>query len=233
MEWYEELDFYDNPLTTNPKMFISELVGVDDLLEELFYRVEAGSMVFLEGADGSGKSAVLQRVIKRFKGKKRVIYFDCEQVRELDIEELMQKRYGLFGRLFRITPKNMIVLLDNVQFLSKRNTEKMKHYFDYGYIKAIVFTGQRYSRAALSISIKDRIGRRVLKLRALTEEEALSLIKKRLEGISFIPDELIKKIFKSSRKNTKRFIENCGKVCEKAINEKRKEVMEEDLQVIK
>lgn len=233
MKWYEELDFYDNPLTTNPESFVNEVVGVDELQDELFYRVEAGSMIFVEGANGLGKTAILRSVIKRFKGRERVIYFDCEQVNELDIEELMQKRYGLLGRLFKITPKNMIVLLDNVQFLNKKNSEKIKHYFDYGFINSVVFAGERYSKSALPVSVKDRIGKRVLKLRALTEEEAVGLINKRLENVSLISGELIKKIFKSSQKNTKKFIENCEKVCENAVNEKRKEVTEQDLRVIK
>lgn len=233
MDWYEELDFYDNPLTTNPDDFIEGLIGVDDLQKELFYRVESGSMVFVEGAAGLGKTAVLRKVIRQFSGKKKIIYFDCRQVNELDIEKLMRARYGLLGKLFNAAPKGMIVLLDNASFLSRKNAEKIKHYFDYGYIRSVVFTGERYSKSSLPASVKERIGKKLLLLRRLAEDEAVELVKHRLEGMPVVSDELIKKVFKRSLKNTKKFIENCEKVCENAVNEKRKEASEEDLKVIK
>jgi chromosomal replication initiation ATPase DnaA len=229
MEWFEELDFYENPFSVHPKKFLNQLVGVEQVLNDLFYRVESGSMVFIEGGAGLGKTSLLRRIINKFRGKKRVIYFDCREIdSKANINELMQRRYGFFGKLLKLTPKNVILLLDNVA-LSKKNAERVKFYFDEGYIKSVIFAGKSYSSVALPQSLKERIGARVVKLKAPTAEEAVEIVRKRIGDTIFADDALIKKIYKYSGKNTKRFLENCEKIAKKVVKAKRDKADYSDL----
>jgi len=95
---------------------------METLLEDVFYRVAAGSMVFVEGKKGSGKSSILWNLIKKYRGKGKVIYFDCAQIeKELNIEKLLVNKYGFIrGRILNKKPRDMILLLDNIEELSKR-----------------------------------------------------------------------------------------------------------------
>ncbi|PIO04382.1 hypothetical protein COT48_00700 [Candidatus Woesearchaeota archaeon CG08_land_8_20_14_0_20_47_9] len=225
MQWFEKLDFYDNPFSIDTDIE-DELIGVDDILDELYYRVESGSIVFLEGQAGTGKTAVLKKVIGRFMGSKQVIFFDCKEIpdKRLNIERLMFERYGTIGKLLRLTPKNMILLLDNVPALSKKNTERAKFFFDQDFIKAIVLTGKSYSRLSMSEGIKERIGSRVIKLRRLTPEQVVELVNYRLGDAKLMNEETVKTIFKRSRGNLKRFLEYCDMACQIAVNSKSKRV---------
>jgi predicted AAA+ superfamily ATPase len=218
MEWYEELDFDENPFDTNPKRFADRLVGVNEVLDELFYRIHAGSMVFIEAKKGYGKTALLWNVIKKFKGKGKIIYVDCQAIEEeLNIEDLLIKKYGPIKRLLKKKPTNMILLLDNVTHLSETNSERVKYYFDQGYIKSVVFTGISFSSVKFSPSLIQRIGTRKLKLVELDSYQAIALVRNRIEDLEMISDELIEEIFELSKKNPKLLLENCEKIFSSAI----------------
>ncbi len=228
MEWFEKLDFYENPLSTKPDRFVKHLAGVGSLLEDLFYRVDAGSMVFIEGPDGLGKTSILMRLVQKFKGSKKVIYFDCKEIdNKANIEDLMYKRYGLFGKLLRITPKSMILLLDNAA-LSYKNAERVKYYFDEGYIKSVVFTGGSYSSAKLPESVRSRIGSRVVKLAAPSEADAVYAVRKRLGKAVFTDDEL-RKMYSRSKGNMKKFLESCESAAKKIVYEKGEKAYEPEI----
>lgn len=223
MDWYEELDFDENPVDTNPKKYADKLVGMEELLEDLFYRVAAGSMVFIEGKLGTGKSSLLWNMIKKYKGK--VIYFDCEQLdRELNIEKLMISKHGLTGRLFKKKPKNMILLLDNVNELSKRNSERVKYFFDQGYILTVVFAGESYQKANFSQSLKERIGSRILNTIELEPYQAVTLVRNRIGNLDMISDELIEQLFKTSNKNPLKLLQNMDKVFAYAVENNEKTI---------
>lgn len=215
MTWYEKYDFGEDPFARNERVY-----GLDKVLDELVYRVESGSMAFVEGKEGAGKSAVLKQLIKRFGGKGKIIYFDCGQIeKKVNIEKLMTGKYGFFGRVFGIKPGDMILLLDNANFLSRKNCERIKNYFDNNYIRSVVFTGVSYTKARFSKSLRDRIGGRVVKLKQLSPEQALQLVNERAPGIELLGGDSIKKIYKLSSNNPKKFLENLGLVCEKAVGE--------------
>ena len=225
MNWYEELDFEEDPFDTNPKKVADKLVGMDELLEEVFYRVAAGSMLFIEGKLGSGKSSILWNVIKKYQGKGKLIYFDCEQIeKDLNIENLMINKYGLLGRLLKKKPRDMILLLDNVSTLSKKNTERVKYFFDQGYILSVVFTGSNYSKLNFSKSLKERIGTRILKTKELEPYEAVALVRNRVGELDIISDDVIEHIFKNSNKNPLKLLQNLDKIFSYAIENNEKKI---------
>ncbi len=228
--WYEKFNFYEDPFLATPGAF--ETVGTNGLLDELTYRINSGSMVFLEGGEGSGKTAVLRQLIGRFRGRGKVIYFDCASIaKSLNIERLMKERYGLTGRIFGIIPRDMILLLDGVSHLSKRNSERVKYYFDQNYIKSVVFTGDSYSKAELPESVRHRIGKRIIRMPQFTEEMAVELVRKRIGDEKLLTNDIIKKIYKHSGSSPKRLLENCSMACRIAFESGAEQVGEEHLRI--
>lgn len=233
MEWFEKFGFDENPFSVNPEENHDRLVNVDEAVEEMMYRINSGSMLVIEGSKGTGKTTLLMMAAKRFGGNKNVAYVDCHILdKNLNITHVLQDRYGIIGRILNKKPKNMILLLDNVQALSKKNTERLKYYFDQNYIKSIIFTTETYRGAKFSESLRDRIGKRVVKLSKPDETTAIEIVRKRIEDNEMLNDDLIKKIFKSSDNSAKNLLENCTKVAQAASKKNRKRVQEADLKVL-
>lgn len=233
MEWFEELDFDENPFDTNPVRFSTKMVGVEEVMDELLYRVASGAMVFIEAKEGHGKTSLLWNIIRKHRGKGKVIYVDCEKLeRDLNIEELLTNRFGLAGRLFKKKPKNMILLLDNVSELSRPNMERIKFFFDEGYILSVVYTGTNYEDVKFSKSLKDRIGRRLIKLAELEPYNSVSLVRNRIGNNEMISDELIEALFARSGKNPKILLENLDALFAKAVEAKKDKLTKEDLRLV-
>ena len=180
MTWYENFDFDEDPFSTDPDENHDNLVKMEELIEEMFYRIDSGSMLFIEGPEGFGKTTLLKAAAHKYGGKRNVAYVDCKVVdKKLNITHVLQDRYGFFGRLFNKKPKNMIVLLDNVTELSKINTERLKYYFDQNYIKSIIFTAEKYNKVKFSESLRDRIGKRVVQTPKIDDYDCAIWIKYR------------------------------------------------------
>src|SRR3989344_156915 len=234
MEWYEKSGFGENPFSTDPRKNHDKLVGMEHAVEEIFYRIDSGSMLAVEGADGNGKTTLLMIAAKKFGGMRNVVYLDCRTLdRKLNITTVLQERNGLFGKLFNKKPRNMIVLMDNVQQLSEKNTERLKYYFDQNYIKSIIFTTVSYKRAKFSDSLRDRIGKRVISLPVLTEEDAGDIARSRIGDSKLFNDALLKKIFKLSDNSIKKFLHNCEHVASSASRKRRSMAQAVDLRVLK
>lgn len=224
--WFKKYGFFSNPFSIKPAPFDFKVVGQDKILEELYYKIPNGNMTFIEGKFGNGKTTILKHLINKFRGDKKVIYFACNRIdKELDIEKLLIGKYGFWGRLFKMHPKDMIVLLDEAQDLTPENTQRVKYFFDQGNIKSVVFTGVSYYDCDLHESIKDRIGKDgVLKLKELNEDEAVLLIRNRIGETNLISDEFVKKLWRQSNKNPRRLLQYCDMVCRKATEQDEKEV---------
>ncbi|MBI2133544.1 orc1/cdc6 family replication initiation protein [Candidatus Woesearchaeota archaeon] len=228
MAWYNNFDFDEDPFLSEGKLF-----AANDVLDEMKYRVESGSMVFLEGKEGFGKTAVLKCLIDVFGGKGKIIYFDCGRIeKKVNIEDLMKGRYGFFGRMFGVKPKNMMLFLDNANFLSKKNCERIKYYFDNNFIKSVVFTGISYSRAHFSKSVRDRIGGRVIRLKGLSEDQAIGLVRERVPNTDIISDDMAKVIFRHSGGNVRKFLADLSAASEKAVSDGAEKVSEKHISEI-
>jgi Cdc6-like AAA superfamily ATPase len=217
-DYYEMLEFDENPFSTNPNRFTDKLVNMEDILNEVYYRIKSGNMLVIKGPKGTGKTSILMNVTQRFGGYGKVIYVNSEKIgKDLNITKLLKNRYGIMGRIFNKTPKNMTLLLDNVHKLSKKNNERIKYYFDQNYLRSVIFTCLRYSRVKFSPSLKDRIGRRIVSTPELDEENAIKLIRNRIFDSDLLTDELIVEIFRRSKKNPKLLLENCDKLAREVL----------------
>ena len=185
-----------NPLETN-----FELIGRDLETKEVLYRILSSGMLLIEGNKGSGKTTLLKYAIDNFRGKGKVIYLDCQRLnKRLNISNLLKKK-----------PKGMILLLDNVQELSKRNNLRIKDAYDKNSIKSVVFTTTNYNLINFTNSIKDRIGNNIIRLRKLNEEESLEIIEDRFDNEDLVSENILKKLFVQT-KNIKEFIFKCNEL---------------------
>lgn len=232
--WWRKLGFYTNPFTIKPAVFDTKVFGQDALIEDLVYKIPAGTMSFIEGPLGTGKTTILKHLISKFRGKGKVIFFSCNRLdSDLNIEDLLKGKYGFWGRLFGSMPKAMIVLLDESQQLSSTNTERIKYFFDQGNIKSVIFTGTNYEKIDLHPSIKDRIGRDgLLKIKDLNDDEAVALIRNRIGNSPIVSDDLIKKLWKLSNKNPRRLLQRLDKVFRFAVENMETEIKESQLKDI-
>ncbi len=225
MKWHEKHGYVEDPFSTDNGAFIDHSINLSEPAEELAYHIEAGNMVLIEGAKGTGKTALLFTAIERFKGEKKIIYFDCGN-ESVDVKKLMQNKYGMFGKLLNITPKGMVMLLDNFSKLDRKDVERVKYYFDNNYMRSVVFTG---SALLLPENVRDRIGNNIIKLKSLSAKDAVQLVRNRLGSLDFLPEKTIKKIYKISGKDVKKFLEQCGKACATAEEAGAASVTEEHL----
>ncbi len=214
MEWYEELDYDENPFMDNED---TELIGYDNVIDEVLYRLESGNMVCVEGSEGAGKTAVLKAILNKFKGTGKLVYLNGTNFSNgLNIEKVFNKKAGIMKRLFGKKPHNLILLLDEVQNLSKKNCERLKYYYDNNFVKSVVFTSSNFNQANFTPSLKERISKTIY-LREISEDEAIDIVQSRLGSDEIMPEEVIKEVFKRSDRNMKKFLENCNKLCEFAF----------------
>ena len=233
MEWYETLGFSGNPFNIDPRKNHDKLVNMDDAIDEMYYRIDSGSMLAIEASSGCGRTSLLMNAAKKFGGRKNVVYLDCIAVeKKLNITHVLQEKYGVLGRLLEKTPKNMILLMDNVEELTKANTERLKYYFDQNYLKSIIFTTDSYKKAKFSESLRDRIGKRVIRIKRLSPEDAVEVVRKRIGDSELLNDTLIKKIFKMSDNSVKALLENCEIVSKSAVRKNRKRVQLADFKAL-
>jgi len=197
-KWYKSKGFKHNPLNIQAE-FKDILYGYDVLIEELFYRVSSGNIIFIEG--DSGKTSLLYKIIENYKGKGKVAYVDCSKITEdLNIKQLIANgKKGLKAK-FNGLPKKMILLLDNIDNLSDKNSEMIKYYFDQDNIQSVVMTSNSYKDVMLPDSIRHRIGNRIYKTKNLTEEEISELVLERLRYATFISESQVEKIVHRTHK---------------------------------
>lgn len=213
VEWFEKLGFDNNPFETNLFRISKETVGLEKEKKEILYRVAAGSMILIEGPSGTGKTGLLKHIIDNFKGKGKVIYVDGDKLNKaLDIESLLINRYGWKGRLFNKKPRDMILLLDNINSISRKNAEKIKFYFDQDYLRSVVFTSKDYSKVDVDASITDRIDKRVISLSNPDKKELIDMLNERLDDNLEFTEDIIKNIVDLSEQNPKAVLANAEKI---------------------
>lgn len=223
--WFHKFGYEQNPFELDPFQTSYTYVNHRNVLETLLYLVQSGSMFVIQGDNGTGKTMLLRQIIDNFRGKNKIVYLDGSVIGDdVDIESVINKRNASF--LFASKPKEMILLLDNVDKLSKRNCEKIKYYFDQNYLLSVVFTTLKYSKTKIDESIKDRIMSQVIDVPVINKYDALRIVRNRFSDHFFLGDDAIMKIFLKSKKNIKKTLLNCEKVCAHVSNEGRGEVLQ-------
>ena len=230
--WYKTMGFSKNPFDTMPR--INELKGVDSLLQEIVYHIQAGNIFVIEGKEGKGKTSILLNTINQFNGIKKLMYINCETLhRHENITSIIKKRNGFWNRLLGKKPKQIILLLDNTTKLSKKNFNRLKYYFDQDYIRSLVITTENYKETRISDSLKERIGKRIVRIPNLNENDAIEIISNRIGDSKILNENILRKIFKHNNSSVKILLQNCEKVAISANEDDRLNIKMKDLNILK
>lgn len=212
MKWYTEYGYKNNPVESDPFKTKEDPLGYETEINELLYNIEAGNSVIIEGPENSGKTLLLSKVIERFGGNGDLIYVDSNHMnKRLDIESLILGNEGFLRRTFKKKPKGMILLLDNILDLPLKTYELLQYYYDQDYLKSIIFSTKSIKKLNLPESFLNRIGKRIIKTKALTMEEAVDLVLTRLDQ-DLISQDKLEKLYVISDKDLKKFLKNVERV---------------------
>ena len=224
--WFRELGFFNNPFSIKPAAFHDKVIGNEELVDELSYGVLNNKIMFLKADYGEGKTTVLKRLLNDFGGKKQVIYYSCNRMgKRLNIKKMLNGKYGFFGKMFDIKPKDMVLLLDEAQELGKKDYEKVYSYFENGHFKSVVFVGTGFDAKELPDKIKS--AQQDHSVKSLTADEAVQFIRKRVGELPLLPDEVIREVFKMSNNNIRMLLKNCEELCKYAVNYSEEKITDE------
>jgi predicted AAA+ superfamily ATPase len=225
-DWYDRFGMDRNPFELDPFSCSYTFVNHKNLIENILYLVKSGSMCVLEGEEGSGKTMFLKQITDFFKGEGKVAYIDAKIVKDMDIEEIILKRKKTsFLGIFAKKPKDMILLLDNVEHLSHKNCEKIKYYFDQGHVKSVIFATSDYKHLDISQSLKNRILHQVYAIPPLNKYDALRIVRDRFSDTLFLADQTIIELFFRSNQNIKKTLQYCEKLCKYAVKQGKGEAL--------
>ncbi len=227
MSWFEELGFDENPFDTSPEYSAKSSAGLQKPLAEIEYFISSGSVVFVEGPPGSGKSVLLAKLSGMLGG--RAVRIDASQG-EINLRSVVRSKTSLLGRIFGTGPKNLVLMVDNSSYLPAATLDLLKYYYDNNQFGAVILAGPSIRTARLSASVLDRIGNRIVRLEPLSEDDAVLIVRQRLGSSEVLSDDLVRKIYKLSGKNAKRFLQMCENACKAAVASKSSTVNEEHLQ---
>ena len=224
--WYKQLGFYNNPFSIKPGAYFNDLFGLKDLIKKVNYNISTGKVVLVEGTYGNGKSTLLRGIIHKFGGKGKVVYFSCNRIEDrLDVERLINGNISFIGKLFKVKPKELILLLDEAQWLSKEDLSRLVRYYRSKYFNSIVLVSPEFNQENLPDSFDSMLQK--FKLDEVSDEEAVRLIRKRVGQLPYLNDELIKYVFNKSGKNVRTLLKNCELLCKHAFENDLDEVTKE------
>jgi len=209
MAWFEQFGFYENPFDTELSVSAKMAVGLEKPLDELIYLVKSGSLIFVEGAHGSGKSVLLSRLARKV--GRRAVYIDLSG--KPDIRSAIRKKASFFSRLLGNYPKRVVLLVDDVVSVPARVAEAIKYFYDSNIAESVVLAGEGIRESGLPLSIIDRIGNRIVRLAPLEEEDAITMVRNRIGNSNVLEEDVIRKIYRMSGKNGKKFLQLCEEAC--------------------
>ncbi len=212
-QWYHDVGFSSNPFSIKPGAFHNELVGYN--LNSTLDNIDSGCVVFIEGEYGSGKTTLMKQIIRRFGGKRKVIYYNCSAQDQLNTRKLLLGR-SFLSKTLKVLPSDMILIVDEAQDFKLQDSQDMMAYFP-EHIKSAVFVGVSYNRKSFTNELNKQLNGNIIRLNRLTPEQAVELVRKRVGNLPILPDDVIKEAYKRSGLNPRALLENCEDLCRHAV----------------
>jgi chromosomal replication initiation ATPase DnaA len=234
MIWYKELGYAYNPFTIKPGFFDDEVVGYDKEIETLIDWLKEDSMCFLEAEYGLGKSTILKFLINEFRGDYRIAHISRNRSdRSFNYEKLLVEANKGLGKFFGKKAKEVILIIDETERLNEKDCKAIEQLYQKGFIKSVLFMDSSFKKTKFSQEIKEAIGKNILKLNPLTGEQAVELARSRLEeNQEWISDDVIKKVFEKSNKNTRFFLLNLEDLFKRALDAGEEKITKELVETI-
>lgn len=207
----------NNPFSTKPN---TKLIGLEDKKTALKNYTEGGDICFLNGPAGTGKSSVLKWMQSNLKGHK-ILYLDGKELDEyFDLNKYLLQKRNFLQKLFRIKPKNVTLLVDEAQDCLKSFIDALQTSWDNDKVKSVIITQISSDLSAFPYSFRERIGKKIVRLRRLNEDEISELINLRTKGKHPFDEEAVSIIAEKADYIPRRALEIC-KIAYNEINKKK------------
>lgn len=204
--WYQAWGFEKNPLRIVPTD--GEFLKVDEILPLL----TKGSVMYVQGRFGTGKTSLMQSIIKKIKGQQKLVYFSCHE-RKVDFEDLLLTNF--FRKLFSVKAKGLVLLLDEMQDISDEEAATLITLYKEKYFRAVLLAGSKDVKE-LPESLQGITGNNVFVTGSLTLEQAIALAKQRLGEQEVLTRERIEKVYQHSS-NPREFLQNLEDYCRRVF----------------
>jgi AAA+ ATPase superfamily predicted ATPase len=203
--WYQKKGYSENPLSVKPKDEHA-LIGREDIVADMVHAIKSEHISLLLGQYGFGKTSILKRIIKLFKGQKKVIYFSCNRLTgPLDVDKLLYDRRTI-TQLLKIKSKKMILLLDEVEYLTSADFVKIMDYHQKKYFQSIVLVTN--FKQTIPANVLKLTGENIFELKALSSQQAIELVRSRIGDSTVLTDAVITKVY-ATEPRIRRFLKNC------------------------
>jgi hypothetical protein len=204
MIWYKKLGFFNNPFSIKPGAFSQGMVAYD--LDHIFEKIDNAQMLFIEGQYGTGKTTILKNIIGKYRGKNKIIYYSFISGKPFELKKLINGANTFLQKVTGFREKDMILLLDEIEALTKKDAKQIVDQYKNGTFQSIIFVNADHKKVKFPEEIKLYINDNVLETAELSYKEAEELIESRVGEINLFPKNLTKKIFDLSGKNPRRFL---------------------------
>ncbi len=214
--WFKKIGFFNNPFSIKPAAFHNKLFGYEDIIDNMLDKLDYGDVFFVEGEPGRGKTTILKSIVNKFGGKKKVIYYSCNRKEgALPVDDLLIGN-TFWSKLFKKRVKDAILLLDEAQDLDAADSDLITRHYDEGYFKSIVLVGKEMPK--ISKELSNLVGKNIIKLKKISEKDAIDLIRKRVGNIGILSDELIAFIYSKSDGNPRRLLSIAEDACKYTVD---------------
>lgn len=215
--WYTAFDWSDNPFKIRPDP--KNIVGFVDTRAHILTYMKSEDPFIVTGPTGSGKTTLL-RWLKE--NKEKSVYFNF--LDDIDEKKFKRKVEGSIWEkilgLFSDTSK--MVLIDEVQEMPSKLLKWLRGKFDDGEVSSLVLASIEEDLKNLEEPFVDRIGKRIVFVRKLKENEAMKMVKQRMfsKGKNNpFTEEGLKRVFQLSNFSPRKILENCEACCIYAVRE--------------
>ena len=109
-----------------------------------------------------------------------------EEIKKINIDQIIKERTSFWSK-----KKSFVLLVDDTQSLPKIIADSIKRNFDNKLINSVVLASETVRLSSLNENLLGLIGERVVKMRPMTNDEALGMIINRIKHINpFDPGSL-------------------------------------------
>lgn len=231
MAWFEQYGYRMSPFTLKTVHDGEFLEGYVEEMQRAISLVNQGKLFVIEGAYGNGKTTFIRTLCAHVGGARKAIYFSANRLMgPLNINKLLQERFGALGRLFKITSKNMVCVIDEAHHLSKNDIKDLYAYYTKGYFKSVIFVTSAKDRIDFPKKIQDIAFEHIISLPGMSLETALAVVRKRIgTSLPQFSDGVVKELYVLSGGKSRTFLLLCDAVCRYIVDNKKKKFSPRDV----
>ncbi len=212
--WFRKVGFGRNPFSIKPAALSYELFGAS--IDNVISGIEEGKLLFVEAPLGYGKTTLLKSIIHRFGGRKKVVYAHVLPSERLDVKGLL-KRSSIAGFITGSLPSNMILVVDEAQYMLPESSAEIMEFYRSGSIRAAVFFGTTYPRNLFANELGAVLNGNIIRLSKPTPEQALSMVRSRIGSLPLISNDDILSAYKKVQGSPRRLLQVCEDICRAAV----------------